>query len=417
MLSKEEQEQFSKIFEELGKTLDISETQFNAAVASYQAVGNQLTKEGSALAIYQPEILPQGSFMLGTMIKPISEEDDIDIDLVCNLHGKNPFWTQQKLKEEVGKQLAENMVYKDMMEDKRRCWTLTYRKDSPNLKERYHMDILPSIVNSNYKITLERELKMALDMSTTKQLEICITDNQTNNYRTETDHQKWLLTNPFGYGKWFFDRAINNSDLYKELSRAIRPVPEYSNKKLVLQRVVQILKRHRDIIWYNRTDKDDKPISIIITTLAAKAYKKEQNLMETLLNVVERMGNEIEEKYSIQHGDYIKWIANPVNDKENFADKWPDNPRKEDNFYDWLKAVKLDLNKIIAKKGLGLPDIGEAMSQPFGKDLVKNAFTSYGELSLLSRTDGNMKMAASTGILSSVGRTIVPAHQPFGANE
>lgn len=418
MLSKTEQEQFSEIFEELGKSLDISKTQFDAAVASYQAVGNQLTKEDSALAIYQPEILPQGSFMLGTMIKPISDEDDLDIDLVCNLHGKNPSWTQEKLKKEVGVQLAKNPAYEDMMEDKRRCWMLKYRKNSPNLKERYHMDILPSIVNSDYKIILERELRKALDITTTKQLEIRITDNKTVDYSTEVNHQMWLLSNPFGYGKWFFDRALPSTDLTKQLSRSIKPVPEFANKKLVIQRVVQILKRHRDIMWYNRNDKDDKPISIIITTLAAKVYDKEQNLMRALLNVVNEMGYEAKkEKYSIEHGKYIKWIPNPVNEEENFADKWPDNPKKEENFYNWLDAVKIDLNVIISKKGLGLPKVSEAMTLPFGEDLVKQAFASYGQVQLQQRTERNMKMAATTGILSQVGRVTVPHHQNFGANE
>ncbi len=30
----------------------------------------------------------KGSFMLGTMIKPICADDDLDIDLVCELTGK-----------------------------------------------------------------------------------------------------------------------------------------------------------------------------------------------------------------------------------------------------------------------------------------------------------------------------------------
>ena len=102
MLTKEQIQQFSDILEELGKTLDISETQYEAAVKSYEAVGNWLAKEDSTLAPYSPEILPQGSFMLGTMVKPINDKDDLDIDLVCQLKGKNPNWTQRDLKHKVG---------------------------------------------------------------------------------------------------------------------------------------------------------------------------------------------------------------------------------------------------------------------------------------------------------------------------
>ena len=82
--------QFDDIFRSLGDTLDITETQFEAAVRSYRAVGDWLSKPESPLSIYRPEIRPQGSFMLGTMIKPINDKDDLDIDLVCELTGKNP---------------------------------------------------------------------------------------------------------------------------------------------------------------------------------------------------------------------------------------------------------------------------------------------------------------------------------------
>ena len=47
MLTTEQKQQFSDILEELGKSLDISETQFNIAVQSYNAVAKQLSKEGS----------------------------------------------------------------------------------------------------------------------------------------------------------------------------------------------------------------------------------------------------------------------------------------------------------------------------------------------------------------------------------
>jgi hypothetical protein len=61
--------QFHEILEELGKNLDISETQHNAVAKSYEAVGLHLAKHNSPLGKYDPEILPQGSFMLGTVLQ------------------------------------------------------------------------------------------------------------------------------------------------------------------------------------------------------------------------------------------------------------------------------------------------------------------------------------------------------------
>ena len=127
MLTLEEKRQFGEIFETLGETLDITETQYNAAVNSYSAVGDWLAKPESTLAPYKPIIRPQGSFMLGTMVKPINENDDLDIDLVCELTGKDPRWTQYDLKHKVGDRLSANEQYRRMLDDEgRRCWTLIY---------------------------------------------------------------------------------------------------------------------------------------------------------------------------------------------------------------------------------------------------------------------------------------------------
>ena len=78
-LTNEQQAQFSDILEHLGQTLDITEPQFDAAVKSYEAVGTWLAKPDSILSPYKPVIRPQGSFLLGTMISPINENDDIYI--------------------------------------------------------------------------------------------------------------------------------------------------------------------------------------------------------------------------------------------------------------------------------------------------------------------------------------------------
>ncbi len=409
MLTPEQKKQFSDILEELGKSLDISETQFNIAVQSYNAVAEQLSKDGSLLAPYKPEIRPQGSFLLGTMIKPINEEDDLDIDLICELHGKNDYWSQKHLKDNVGDQLKANDRYKYQIKLKngRRCWTLYYRESSDDPNDRYHLDVLPSIVDSNYvRLFSESYSNISEEIGN---LAIRITDKERDDYTTETDHLVWLKSNPIGYGKWFFHRAEVTTRKTVLFSEAVQPVPKFQKEKLPLQRVVQILKRHRDMMF---NGDEHKPISIIITTLASRAYNKETDIIETLTNVVSSMEDQIKEKYSPEHGKYIKWIANPVNDEENFADKWPENPIKERNFYDWLKQVKLDIQNITEKRGIHL--IQESMVKPFGDKLVAKTFSSYGDNLRKQRESGNMKMAAATGTLGSTGGTTVKNHNFHG---
>lgn len=104
-------------------------------------------------------------------------------------------------------------------------------------------------------------------------------------------------------------------------------------------RVVQILKRHRDIMFGGD---EYKPISIIITTLAARAYNKETDLVLAINNVLANMEEFILPKFCPEHSRNVDWISNPVNDCENFADRWILETERRDRFYDWLEKAKCD---------------------------------------------------------------------------
>lgn len=406
MLTQEEKKQFSEILETLGETLDITETQYNAAVSSYRAVGEWLAKPESSLAPYKPIIRPQGSFMLGTMIKPVCENDDLDIDLVCELTGKNPQWAQYHLKQAIGNRIKVNETYKNMLDKEgRRCWTLKY-SDNAN----YHMDILPSLVSVGYDTVLEKAFSASTLDEKYDSLAIRITDNKQSNYYTDTIAENWMKSNPFGYGRWFFNTAdVTTLRKSMMLSEVLKPVPKYNKEKLPLQRVVQILKRHRDMMF---NGDDDKPISIIITTLASKAYKKETSIIDALTNIITNMHSYIESRYDPKLGKFIKWISNPVNPEENFADKWVEHPQREKNFYKWIDQVESDIQTILHKRGLQY--IAEAMKKPFGEQTVTKTFSTLGENKLNLRESGALKMAAGTGILSTVGTVTTAAHNFHG---
>lgn len=395
-MTPEQKVEFDKIFKELGKSLDISEEQHNAAVTSYEFVGSWLAKSDSRLSRYEPEIVPQGSFMLGTMTKPVHEDDELDIDLVCQLRGKDVQWTQYNLKREIGDRIEEHGTLKRLLDEEgRRCWTLKYAESA-----RFHLDILPAIVSDNFKMLLERSLSTN-DPTEARNLAIRITDKETYNYYSETDPGLWLISNPFGYGAWFKQRA--SLDLYKSISlrEAVQPVPEYQKDKLPLQVVVQILKRHRDLMFNGN---EDKPISIIITTLAAKAYSKQTNIAIAALEIVAGMENFIEERYDLVLRRNVKWIVNPINPEENFADKWSTHPQREENFFKWLKQVKADLLRAVGQQGLYR--IQESLQGPFGNREVSKAFEQLAINARVSREEGQRRMAAGSGILGGVGTRV-----------
>lgn len=404
MLTNEQKIQFNEILEELGKNLDISETQHNAVAKSYDAVGLHLAKHDSPIGKYNPEILPQGSFMLGTMIQPIHEDDDLDVDLVCQLVGKQESWTQYDLKKAVGDQLKAHGTYVKMLRDPegRRCWTLDYSEDA-----NYHLDILPSIVDSGYRILLEKAFS-ATDQAEANTLALRITDNTEDNYKTETNHLNWLKSNPFGYARWFFNQA--SLDLVKAelFSEAIQPIPSYSQDKLPLQRVVQILKRHRDLMF---DGDENKPISIVITTLASRAYRKETNILDALSNVVAAIPNFIQDKFSEKHNKMIKWVENPVNPEENFADKWVDHPERQANFFKWLTQVQKDI--VEATSQIGVHRIQESFEKSLGQSLVRKTFSDIGERARLLTESGNNQIAAKIGI-STAGVATIKPHTFYG---
>ncbi|TWI79030.1 hypothetical protein IQ13_3422 [Lacibacter cauensis] len=399
MLTIEQKQQFSDILEELGKTLDITETQYNAAVTSYTHVAEWLSQKDSPLADYSPEILPQGSFLLQTMIKPIHEDDELDIDLVCKLEKVRPGLTQYGLKHMVGDRLKSNKMLERLLKkpDGRRCWTLQYADSA-----KFHLDVLPSVVVAGYKAILEKAFSNN-DFSDAERLGVRITDNTSPIYRTSSNLQEWMKSNPFGYAIWFQERSKTALQEIRLLSESIQPVPNYQTKKMPLQRIVQILKRHRDMMF---NGDDDKPISIIITTLAAKAYGRETNIIEGLINVVNNMTDFIEDRWSARHGKSIKWVVNPVNEQENFADKWVEYPQRQKNFYRWLEELKKDLNNVLGQKGRGQQFISESMIKPFGKEAVTKTFSNYGAQKFQQRESGILKMAAGTGTIGNVGTTI-----------
>ena len=107
MINLNQKQEIDEILDILGENLSITETQHNAAVQSYKAVGNWLTNEESELARYSPVISPQGSFIIGTTIQSINPDDDIDLDVVCELNGKRPDWKKAIVTLRKGDKIAD----------------------------------------------------------------------------------------------------------------------------------------------------------------------------------------------------------------------------------------------------------------------------------------------------------------------
>lgn len=362
MIITEEIKQLSEILEILCIELEISRSQYEDAKQKYEDVGAWLNAEDSELAESDPEIYPQGSFSLGTTVKPLGQEE-FDIDLVCELQNSG-YENQSSTKMKIGNRLVSHETYKKMLEEKNRCWRLNYAGN-------FHMDILPAIPNRNKCASC-----------------ILVPDKR---------FREWKDSNPKGYVEWFENKMLEiKKAILKEL-KEVEDLPDYGpDIKTPLQRSVQLLKRHRDFIF--RDEEDNAPISIVITTLAAKAYRNEANLYNALLNIIDGMPSQV---------DYIAGfpaVINPTNSNENFAEKWTSDPEKFDYFNEWLMKLRQNINKILEKRGIN--EIGEALGSIFGEEYTKKTIGKYAEKLTELRRKSQLKSGIGTGILGSTGKTI-----------
>jgi hypothetical protein len=217
-------------------------------------------------------------------------------------------------------------------EEKHRCWRLEYQDDLS-----FHMDIVPCIPEdkSRQKSISESMRKFGEDESiaeSASSLSVSITDDRHPGYKRICND--WNISNPEGYAKWFEERINQSLRMLVEKAQ-IDDIPLFK-RKMPLQRSIQLLKRHRDQMF--NEDKDVKPISIIITTLAARAYKGEPDIESAMSNILMHMVNFVNSGSSS--------VPNPVNPEENFADRWimPQyrHLQLRENFKKWVIQGQID---------------------------------------------------------------------------
>ncbi len=331
------------VLEAIARAIDIPEHLDQIARERYRSIGEWLDREGSTINQYEPEISPQGSFLLGTVIRPLGDADEFDIDLVCTLQANKREFSMAELKAAVGLEIIEYAKacgLTERPEDRRRCWTLEYADDVS-----FHMDILPALPDQeNYRLSMERGGHTALASNRMiRDQAVAITDKTLPQYRMICND--WPVSNPKGYAVWFRSRQseiiLARKLAIMESERVYASVDEVPDHKVKtpLQRAIQLLKRHRDSTFEGD---HEKPISIIITTLSAHAYNGETTIGATLRSILKNMHLFIKERNG------VTWVENPVNPDENFADKWQKTSSKEAKFFNWLERARHDFGLYLA---------------------------------------------------------------------
>lgn len=359
-------EQTSKVLRELVELLDIPPSYYQKAVDRYKSMADHFHRPQSTIRHLEPLVHPQGSFRLGTVIRPLLAGEGYDLDLVCRVLANKKHLSQKDLKEIIGVEVmsySREQAFKEAPIDKRRCWTQQYQDEVD-----FHMDILPSIPAGDRHRRLLLEAGVARDLV---EQAINITDKTESNYAHISPD--WPRSNPRGFALWFEERmdvgglaSSSRRTIFESrggVYDSVDDVPVYE-LKTPLQRVVQLLKRHRDQRF--KDDPDGKPISVIITTLAARAYNGEANLGEAMAGVLERMGDHV--------SSAKPRIPNPVSfdrddTMEDFADRW--DARLEANFWRWLRQAKEDFGSL--GRAASASQLTEATTAALGLSLSQDA--------------------------------------------
>lgn len=349
-----------EILSDIIKNIEISDTNFNKAVERYNAIGTWI-KEGLEKKGYDANIYPQGSFALNTVISPCPENNEYDVDLVCEVKLDKKDVEPLTVLNLIGDRLKENETYKGMLEKKAgisRCWTLKYADNAAGIG--FHIDILPSIPE-NETTKISRGTPDA----------ISIIDNKAGVYT-------WTPSNPKGFIDCFENKNTEFKNmLFNEATAIMNRAAhvdveeiERKSKRSPLRQTIKLLKNHRDKAF--KDNKTFAPKSILITTLATHLYRKERDLSSAVYNILEGLSkysslmkegfisNNTNMIYREADGTWV--VKNPALSTENFIEDWGKSSNSEyaKAFFNWVSSLKYDLERI--------------MNQPNKTELINKSF-------------------------------------------
>lgn len=341
---------------EIVKNLDISPTMYRNAIEKYNNLTTYLEQHGYAVTMY-----PQGSFALGTVVRPIhkGENASYDLDFIYQVSSPKGSIRPEELCKEVEEVLRNSQLYDERLVVNDTCFTIEYA-DIGGIG--FSIDIVPATAE-------DEEKKIQLKA---KSLHPELIENSIAIPKSENRHYSWITNNPKGYRSWFTSinepyAALNRDEIRKNiftqnrtLYNSIEDVPSDLERSPV-QRVIQILKYHRNLYYSKYPEgKDMQPISAIIATLVTQIAEKQSptlgtfELLQCVLSELQIYSEQLTFNQSVFKQMYpgkmllIKeggnWILrNPANPEDNLADYWNKNPRIAPTFFKWLVCVYEDL--------------------------------------------------------------------------
>lgn len=381
--------------------IDITPTMYFNAIDKYIQLASYLADNG-----IEAEIYPQGSFALGTVVRPIMRGDDAsyDLDFVCQVYDYKNTLSPTELRNKVLKILQDSKLYDRNLKVYEECFTIEFA-DVDGVG--FSIDIVPAVAESNENIA---RLAMCTERQDLVETAIAIPKQEQGLY-------SWITNNPRGYKVWFDEinsrfnetsKAAYRQKLFEQnnhIFNSIQDIPE-TLERSSLQRVIQILKFHRDVYYSYKTNGDElKPISAIISTLVAKIADttvSHINVFELLQYVVNELAIYAEQQtldetcFAVKYDNRSlilkkgeSWvICNPANPEDNLANHWTDVTAK--TFFMWIEAVNSDL---MGSFQLSDERFRTTMENAFGKHIVSKSWGTKYQGNSVSKPINNESVA------------------------
>ena len=308
---------------------------------------------------------------LGTSVKPMGGPHDLDF--VCEFAVSHRLINPLVLLDEMYNVFVEHGVYGGMVERKNRCVRIIY-------KDEFWLDILPSCkdhANGGDCIQVP-----------------------------DRDLGRWSPSNPTGYAKWFenagrgilarMDESVRY--LRAKMMDSIQPIPalQTTREKTVLQLIVQLLKRWRDV-HYN--DSNFPPISVVLTTLAADLYDGEESISLGLLKVLDGIVTRLDAAHAL---DRRLRVPNPVHLEEDFSERWKSSPRAYLEFNDGIRNFATTWREICVSQGNLNRKLEDLFGSVIDETLVRQARSLHA-----ARVDNKLGILQS-GVIVPVAYAVTP---------
>lgn len=362
--------------------LDISASMYKNAVDKYKNIATFLEDNGIKCSFY-----PQGSFSLGTIVRPYRNNKDAnyDLDAICQILLQKSQTTPKAIKEQIENQFESNALYAEKLTKYDKCCTISYAEKDGFA---FSIDIVSAVDEDEI---LKNHLMQSCEYPQFINTTIAIPSKINNQYN-------WATNNPKGYKAWFdqinspfliANPLVSRNEIFMEnrsIFASIEDIP-YELERSALQRVIQIFKRHRDLYFSKRQNGDKlKPNSAIITTLVTNIAKNAQHdlniidLLKYVLMYLELYShkqnlsfNEFTKIYGVHNiikRDNDKWIIeNPVNPRDNLADSWNNDFQIPKAFFEWIKIVSADFSNLIEKNDY---EFTSSLENSLGYEFVSN---------------------------------------------